>query len=130
MKTRVYSYSTDVREVRVTKVTGDLELEDMSGYVTCYYDNNWWLGSVLETLSENAEVKVSLLHPSGPSWSYRYPTIPMIVTLCISNILVKVDPHTRTGRTYTITQKEKKNYSREVFNVNHNKYMHFFIISI
>ena len=53
-------------------------------------------------------MEVSLLHPSGPSRSYRYPTIAMIVTLRLSNILVKVDPHTRTGRTYTITQKEKK----------------------
>ena len=73
--------SSVIRKDCVTKLPGDLELEDISGFVTCSYSNQWWLACVLETCSENVEAKLSLLYPPGPSRSYRYPDIPVIITL-------------------------------------------------
>ena len=48
-------------------------MEAISGYVTCIYDTEWCLAFVLETDKENAEVKVTFLHPRGPSCSFKYP---------------------------------------------------------
>ena len=52
------------------KERGELEMEEVSGYVICIHNNQWWLGCVLEKDLENVQVKLSLLHPSGPSRSF------------------------------------------------------------
>ena len=62
----------------------------------------------LETHTEAIQASLTLLHPPGPSRSYKYPDIPVIVTLPLTEILIKVCPRDRTGRIYTITQKETK----------------------
>ena len=108
LMTRIYSFSSDTKKDRVTKLPGDLELDKVSGFVTCSYNSQWWLGCVLETYSETVEISLSLLHPPGPSRSFKYPSIPLIITLPLAAILIKVAPHTRTGRVYTMTQKESK----------------------
>ncbi len=63
---------------------------------------------MLNTDAENAEIRLSLLQPPGRSQSYKYPTGPIIQLLSLSHILTKVSPNTRIGRTYTLTQNEKK----------------------
>ena len=108
LRTRIYSSSTITREDRVTKLPGDLELEEVSGFVTCSYNSQWWLGCVLETHTEEVQISLTLLHPPGPSRSYKYPDVPVIVTLPLTEILIKVCPRNRTGRVYTLTQKETK----------------------
>ena len=50
------------------KESGELEMEDVSGYVICIHNNQWWLGCVLE--KDLDDVQVSLLHPPGPSRSF------------------------------------------------------------
>ena len=55
---------------------------------------------------ENAEVRVTLLHPQGPARSLKNPSIPDIVTIPSSDILTRVKPNTTTGRTYTLSTKE------------------------
>ena len=49
----------------------------------------------------------SLLHPPGPFRSFNYPDVPLIVTLPLADIVIKVSPHTRTGCVYTSAQKER-----------------------
>ena len=39
---------------------------------------------------------------------YKYPDVPVIVTLPLTEILIKVCPRSRTGRVYTLIQKEIK----------------------
>jgi hypothetical protein len=78
-----------------------IELKYIRGFVTCKYDNFWWLGCVLSVSEESIDVKISFLHPHGPSASYRYPATPHILRLSQSAILVKLSPNTATGRTYT-----------------------------
>ena len=108
LRTRIYSSSTITRKDRVTKLSGDLELEEVSGFVTCSYDRQWWLGCVLETHTEAVQISLTLLHPPGPSRSYKYPDVPVIVALPLTEILIKVCPRSRTKRVYTLTHKETK----------------------
>ena len=98
LRTRIYSFSTITRENCATKlpVAGDLELEEVSKFVTCSYNSLWWLACVLETHTKEVQISLTLLHPPGPSRSYKYPDVPMIVTL-----------PSRTGHVYTLTQNLK-----------------------
>ena len=86
----------------------DLQIDDISGYVTCVHSSKWWLACVLGIDKENAKVKVTLLHPSRPSHSYKYPSKPDTLFLPLSSLLVKVDARTTTGRTYTISPEDEK----------------------
>ena len=109
--TKRYSLSNVSREERVTALASDLELDQVSGYVTCVHNNQWWVACVLKTDSESLEVKLSLLHPHGPCHSFKYPSVPDALTLPLRDILTPVKPRTTTGRVYTISQKESKTAS-------------------
>jgi len=63
-----------------------------------------WLACVLETDTEDLEIKVSFLHPNGPAQSFKYPSIPDILWVPTSDIL---DPMTARGRVYTQSHKRK-----------------------
>ena len=76
--------------------------------MTCIYDGEWWLACVLEVDAENGEVKVTFLHPCGPSRSFKYPSVPDILVVPTTDLLTKVNPRTTTGRVYTLTQRENK----------------------
>ena len=78
----------------------ELEIDAVSGYVTCEYNTQWWLAFVLEVDDENAEVKLNFLHPHGPFRSIKYPSIPDILMVPLTDILTKVNPKTPTSRTY------------------------------
>jgi len=106
LSTKKYSSSTDSKDEKVTKQPEDLEIEQVSGYVTCVHESVWWLACVLGKDLENAEVRLTLLHPHGPSRSYKYPTAPDITTLPLSSILTLVEPKTTTGRTYSLYQRD------------------------
>ena len=107
LQVRPFSRSFTFRLEKVTKQDSELEIESISGYVTCVYDAGWWLAYVLEVDSENFEVKLTFLHPQGSARSYKYPTIPDILSIPISDILSKVNPRTAKGRTYTLQRREK-----------------------
>ena len=103
-----YSASNTSKEVKVTSADSEIPLENISGFVTCAYQQNWWLGCVLKVEPEDSLVTVTLLHPHGPCSSFRYPTAPDVHTLVTRDILTSVDPRTRTGRVYTLTKCESK----------------------
>jgi hypothetical protein len=74
----------------------------------CMNNNFRWLGCVLSVSEESNDVKISFLHPHGPSASYIHPATPHILRLPQSTILAKVSRNTATGRTYTLTSEETK----------------------
>ena len=76
--------------------------------MTCYYDRQWWLSCVLQLHADTNEVRLTFLHPHGPSHSFKYPHVQDIHTIPMSDILTAVDPRTTTGCVYTLTQKENK----------------------
>ena len=55
---------------------------------------------------EQAQVKLTLLHPHGPSISFKYPAKEEVHIIPIKNILTTVDPRTVTGRVYTLSKEE------------------------
>ena len=71
----------------------------------------WKLACVLQFYADTSEVKV--LHPHGPSHSFRYPHVQDIHTIPISDILTTVDPRTTQQVLYTLTQKESRTASEK-----------------
>ena len=53
------------------------------------------------------EVDVTFFHPYGPSQCFRYPTVPDILIMNMTDILTTVYPTTATGRVYTVMQEEE-----------------------
>ena len=72
--TKRFSTSHSSQVQKVSKSLTVLEMEEVTGYVTCNYGSQWWVAQVLEKDSENGELKVSLLSPNGPSRWYNYPS--------------------------------------------------------
>jgi hypothetical protein len=109
LNTKIDYASPNYTENRVISVLKDTtELEDIRVFVTCLYDIFWWLGCVLSVSEESNDMKISSLHPHGPSVSYIYPAVPHILRLPQSVILAEVISNTATGCTYTLTSKETK----------------------
>ena len=108
VRTRVFSSSIISKEERVTLWESELPVKQITGFLTCCYDGQWWVACVLQLDADNNDVRVTLLHPHGPSPSFKYPCTQDIVSVPISQILIKVDPRTTTGRVYTLTQKESR----------------------
>jgi hypothetical protein len=104
--TKVYSFSTEVREEFVTALKDGLIIEDIHGFVTCEYDNHWWAACVISTDENKDEVNLSFLHPHGPSPTFSYPRTPDLLSVTFHHILTKIDPMTTTGRVYSLTKNE------------------------
>ena len=79
-------------------------VEDISGFAC---NRKWWIACVSEVDNDNSEVKV-LLHPNGPSRSFKYPPTPDIQTVPMADILTKVDLRTTTGRVYSLPQDQSR----------------------
>ena len=53
---------------------------------------------------------LTVLHPHGPSSSFKYPAHEDVHTIAFNSVLlpVHVDPRTGSGRIYTLTREELK----------------------
>ncbi len=98
MQVRSFSLAITFKTEKVTKHENELAIDDISDYITCVYDAQWWLAFVLET---DKEVEVSFLHPQELSRSFKYPTQPDTLVVPSNDILTKVNAKTATGHTYT-----------------------------
>ena len=56
---------------------------------------------MLEVCSDTKEVKLTLLHPHGPSNSFKYSVPQNIYTIPMDDILMLIDPRTRSGCVYS-----------------------------
>ena len=107
VEVRPYSTSDTSRKERVTLVKNANPPESIAGFVTCMYDENWWLACVLGVCSDTNQVKLTFMHPHGPSNSFKLPDPHDINTIPMESILTLVDPRTtRSGRVYSLTKKE------------------------
>ena len=75
-------------------------------YWICY-SRQWWLGGVLETIIEAVQIFLTLLRPPGPSRSYKYHDI-LVIIICVllRKLLIKIDPCSWTRCVYALTQEE------------------------
>jgi hypothetical protein len=54
------------------------------------------------------KVKITFLHPYGPSSSFMYPLCPDILNIPHTAVLMKVNPRTAKGHTYKLNDVETK----------------------
>ncbi|SMN01563.1 hypothetical protein SPONN_2634 [uncultured Candidatus Thioglobus sp.] len=106
VRTKLFSSSVVLKDRRVTAMGSQLPLEQISGFVTCCYEEQWWVACVLQLDAEKDEVKVAVLRPHGPANSYKHPSKEQIINIPISRILTSIDPRSASGRVYTLTKKE------------------------
>ena len=102
VQVKFYSLSDVSKKEREDLAKNEIPPESITGFVTCLYEENWWLACVLEVCSDNKEVKLTFLHPHGPSNSFKYPEPQNILNIPTGDILTLVDPRTRSGRVYTL----------------------------
>ena len=69
---------------------------------------------MLHLSPDESQAKLKLLHPPGPSSLFKYPPSEHTVTVATKGILTIVDPRTRTGRVYTLSQKEVRSASQKL----------------
>ena len=43
-------------------------------FVSCYYDNYWWIGLILEKDDHQEDSHIKFMHPHGPSPSFVWPS--------------------------------------------------------
>ena len=114
LQVKQFSASSSCKEERVTASEDDIPPESISGFVTCLIDRKWWLACVLCLSPDESQVKLKLLHPPGPASSFKYPPSEPTITIAIKDVLTIVDPRTRTGRVYTLSQKGVKSASQKL----------------
>lgn len=106
MKCKIFSSNDESCIKEIVEGGKRLNMDEISGYVTCEYDRRWWLASVLSKDDNSEEVELIFLHPSGPAPSFVFPRKPDILKVNFNQILTRVNPTTATGRTYTISHSE------------------------
>jgi len=116
----VKRFSSDIRmekpEIRIVSESAFLHRtckapKVNSGYITAEYDDSWWVACILASNEDITELRVTFLHPKGPSPSFFYPVIPDIQTIPAGTILMQVEPTTPTGRVYTLSKAESQSSS-------------------
>lgn len=111
LRTQVFSTSTKAQVQWITsRHDGELEVEEISGFITFIRSEQWWLGCIVDYDEECDEARVNVLHPHGPARSFQYPAKQDVVKISRSDFLAKVDP--TAGYVYRLTQKDK-NYITE-----------------
>ena len=105
----MFSNSSVAKEERVTHLSKmEIAIDEIKGFVTAVYENEWWLGCVLQVNQDDKTISINILIPHGPSQSYKYPAEERVIMVSTDNILTKVDPRTSYGRIYTISKEETK----------------------
>ena len=112
VQVRPFSASTTFKEERVTSLETDVPLESLSGFVTCVREGYWWLACVLDIHTDS--VRVTFLHPHGPSNSFKYPKTEDFGVILANKILTVADQRTRTGRTFTLLKRESNLASKKL----------------
>ena len=103
---KIYSNSSKSEIAKVSNHRELLSKEDMAGYVICEYNSQWWLAMIMENYDDIHEVQVLFLHPAGPSPSFSFPRRQDKLNINYTQVLMKVNPTTSTGRVYSIKPEE------------------------
>lgn len=114
---KYFSEASTYFNVVVSRSADKLTLANCTGYVTVAYDKRWWLAYVMERNEDLDEVKVTFLHPCGPSPSFCYPRKPDVLWVSITDVLRLVCPVTPTGRSYVLPENDSLASNEALFTV-------------
>ena len=79
-------------------------------YVACKYDEQWWVEVVLEADRASNDIKITFMHPHGPSDSFFWPSKDDVCWMQPSPVIFKLNPPTTSnGRSYKIDTEEFDN---------------------
>jgi hypothetical protein len=98
-----------------TTSTGDETnlLHDISAgkYVTCVYEDKWWVGYILQTSDVQHDVQVKFMYPCGPSVSFKWPASDDICWVPMSKVICSIPAPSTTsgGRQYTLDKMTSTN---------------------
>ena len=68
----MFSNSSVAKEERVTRLSKtEIAFDEINGFVTAMYENECWLGCVLQLNQDDKTVSINILIPHGPSQSYN-----------------------------------------------------------
>ena len=74
-------------------------------YMACVHGHKWSMSLITKVVADDAELKVNLLHQSGPSNHFKWPERTDERTVSICDLLLVIDaPLTRNGRTFSVTE--------------------------
>ena len=69
--TKMFSNSSVAKEERVTHlIKTEIAIDEIKGFITAVYENEWWLDCVLQVNQDDKTVSINILIPHGPSQSY------------------------------------------------------------
>ena len=68
LQARPFSTSTKICMVKVSSVPSNMKLswDKIYGYITCRYEDHWWLAYIIDKNPQKQEVLVKFFHPAGP----------------------------------------------------------------
>ena len=76
-------------------------------YITCVYDEKWWVGLVEEVDNDNNDIYVNFMHPFGPSKTFFWPAREDRCHVALSSIFMILSiPTTTAGRSYSFAPKD------------------------
>ena len=75
----------------------EIVIHEIKGFVTAGYENEWWLGCVLQVNQDDKTVSINILIPHGPPQSYKYSAKERVIMVSTDDILTKVDPRISYG---------------------------------
>ena len=79
------------------------------GYVSCLYDNKWWVGIITNVDKEGEDVQVKFMHPSSPSRSFQWPHVDVICWVSNDHIFCEINISiTSPRRFYSTLEHDRK----------------------
>ena len=78
-------------------------------YITCTYDNFWWLALITKVNHDEKDVTCKFMHPHGYAENFHWPSRDDNAYVPFSKILVKVGvpkPVSSSGRQYSLLKTE------------------------
>ena len=92
-------------------------------FVSCYYDNYWWIGLILEKDDHQEDSRVKFMHPYRPSPSFVWPSFEDICWVPNNHILCKIDSlTTKTDRSFAVREADITNILSKI---DYKKYICF-----
>lgn len=102
----VTSASEEYNDHNVSKIWESPLSFKKNDYLSCIYDDKWWVGKVPEVSEKNNDVHIHFFHPHGPQTSFKLSKNDT-VWVPVSKVFWKLTPlelSSVTGRSYNINQ--------------------------